>query len=406
MEIPEICEALVEFFFRALDNGVLGYAKVPENIVSECKRDPILADIALSINMYPEHESVLEELSIPELVSLAKQIPKGSEFLLMCGMLFDHANAPEKAVHIFTEAEEISKEPLVTALIKYEKGKTLYANDLLKEALKTFDEAADVASKLSDVSILVEILSRKAFTAKMLGDINGLEKSLNELERYGNYMSDFHITLFSLLKAWLERERGNIEEFKEICEAAKLEPDKVDDEISFAHAIFLAERGRLEKVLTISNDPEFISDLAYSIRGIAPAFSEELLNKAMEIDPRNPLPHLYFGILARDRGDNETALQMFKKVIELNPKDVTGYIHTASTLLTMEKIDEAKEYIERAQKVAPDNPYIPYLYGLLYIRRKDIETAKKFLQEAAEKGVMAAFVLLSMIEKKEAGAGS
>jgi len=406
MDIPEACEALISFFFKALDNGILGYVKVPEDILSECSKHPVLEKVASSINEYPEHAELIRELSIPETVALAKQISKGGEFLLMCGMLCDYANFPEKAIHMFSEAEEIAEEPLLNVLIKYEKGKSYYASGMLREALKSFEEATNLSRNLSDANILIEVLSRKAFTAKMLGEMNILEESIGELEKLGNYMSDFHLTLLTLLKAWLEREKGNVDEFKQICESARLSPENLDEELLFAHSIFLVERGRIDEVLSTNRDLEFISDLAYSIRSIAPAFSERLLRRAIEIDPNSSLPYVYLGLLARERGENEKALNMFREALKRNPQDITAYLHAASTLLTMEKIEEAEKYIKEAEKIGPDNPYIPYMYGLLHIKKKDFETAKKYLEEAAQKGVTAAYVLLSMMEKGPPREGS
>ncbi len=82
--------------------------------------------------------------------------------------------------------------------------------------------------------------------------------------------------------------------------------------------------------------------------------SREALSKLVEREPRNASAHACLGGLLR-RSDPARSLELYKRAVEVEPRNVeyaTGY---AAALLQLRKFAEAATILERILKVAPDN---------------------------------------------------
>jgi Tfp pilus assembly protein PilF len=91
-----------------------------------------------------------------------------------------------------------------------------------------------------------------------------------------------------------------------------------------------------------------------------PADARPVLEKAVQLDPAQPLAHLDLGILMSDAGDNDEALRELTLAEKLNPNDVNVHWRLARLYRSMGKKDEAKAEFDKAStlnKAADEDLY-------------------------------------------------
>ncbi len=105
----------------------------------------------------------------------------------------------------------------------------------------------------------------------------------------------------------------------------------------------------------LANDPQHVQSLVYlgdsKIQLNQPAEAKPILEKAVQLDPAQPLAHLDLGILLSDAGDNEGALRELTLAEKLNPNDVNVHWRLGRLYRTMGRTDEAKAELEKASKL-------------------------------------------------------
>jgi tetratricopeptide (TPR) repeat protein len=102
------------------------------------------------------------------------------------------------------------------------------------------------------------------------------------------------------------------------------------------------------------------ANLALAQRDISAA--QTLLQKAVDSDPKNPLPHLAVATVALLRKDIAAAGQELKTAAELSPPRASARLQYAQFLIETGHAAEAKEIYSAISKEAPD--YIPAWDGL------------------------------------------
>ena len=107
--------------------------------------------------------------------------------------------------------------------------------------------------------------------------------------------------------------------------------------------------------LELANDPQHVQSLVYlgdsKIQLNQPADAKPILEKAIQLDPAQPLAHLDLGILLSDAGDNEGALRELTLAEKLNPSDVNVHWRLGRLYRTMGRTDEAKVELEKASRL-------------------------------------------------------
>jgi tetratricopeptide (TPR) repeat protein len=102
----------------------------------------------------------------------------------------------------------------------------------------------------------------------------------------------------------------------------------------------------------LANDPQHVQSLVYlgdtEIQLNQPADAKPVLEKAVRLDPAQPLAHLDLGILLSDAGDNEGALRELVLAERLNPNDVNVHWRLGRLYRTMGRKDEAKAEFDKA----------------------------------------------------------
>jgi len=88
--------------------------------------------------------------------------------------------------------------------------------------------------------------------------------------------------------------------------------------------------------------------------------------KATQIDPKSPSAHLLLGNTQRDLGNNEAAIENYKKTLELNKKEMNAYINLASLYFSQKKYDEAISLLRQAKLELPNVLQIRYMLASYY----------------------------------------
>ena len=111
----------------------------------------------------------------------------------------------------------------------------------------------------------------------------------------------------------------------------------------------------------------------------------ELAERAIQMDPNDPLGYQALGNLYRFRGQAERAIEMRRKAAELAPNDFLAISGLATILKDFGEEQEAVKLFEKAIRLSPKHPwYVSYAYGvtLYLVGRK--EEAVQSLEKAVD----------------------
>ena len=81
--------------------------------------------------------------------------------------------------------------------------------------------------------------------------------------------------------------------------------------------------------------------------------AREILNQAVEREPRNPNALFYLGLLLQGTGKVREALDLFLKVTEFNPSNAGAYAHTGHALARLGEPEKGIEYLRYAMRLGP-----------------------------------------------------
>jgi outer membrane protein assembly factor BamD (BamD/ComL family) len=86
-------------------------------------------------------------------------------------------------------------------------------------------------------------------------------------------------------------------------------------------------------------------------------------------------------VLQRDLASNETAGVPGKPLLAPKAKEA---LDKGSQAMREDKLDEAQKYLSEAMKLAPGNPDVLYIQGVLYLRKRDWGQAETVLAKSSE----------------------
>jgi Flp pilus assembly protein TadD len=86
-------------------------------------------------------------------------------------------------------------------------------------------------------------------------------------------------------------------------------------------------------------------------------------------------------VLQRDGASNETGGVPGKPLLAPKAKEA---LDKGSQALREDKLDEAQKYLSEAMKLAPGNPDVLYVQGVLYLRKRDWGHAQTVLEKSSE----------------------
>ena len=134
-----------------------------------------------------------------------------------------------------------------------------------------------------------------------------------------------------------------------LAKASELDPDNINTKINFAE--FLRLGGLNEKSLEV-----------YKSINLTGREDKELL----------VMYYVDYGVLLKDMGKKNEALEKFKKVLELDASNPQGYINIAALCLEQQKIEQAAPYVLKAYELDPENEDILRNVAIYYCASGDV----------------------------------
>ena len=114
--------------------------------------------------------------------------------------------------------------------------------------------------------------------------------------------------------------------------------------------------------------------------------AEELVSKALAVDPNSWHAHLTKDNILRAQKHYEKAIAEFETVIALNPNTVNGRSHLARAKIFIGEPADAIPLLEQAMKISPRHPGIGYLHyrlGLANLLLGNVDEAIRWYEKAA-----------------------
>ncbi|MEW6327166.1 MAG: tetratricopeptide repeat protein [Thermodesulfobacteriota bacterium] len=110
------------------------------------------------------------------------------------------------------------------------------------------------------------------------------------------------------------------------------------------------------------------------------ARAEEVLKKAVELDPTRLRPHFDLGVLYTRQGQWLEALRAFLRAIELDPADASSRYNCGFVLEQLGQKDAALEQYREALAHNPDHVEANFRLGLMFLGDNEVDVAVRFLK--------------------------
>jgi len=111
---------------------------------------------------------------------------------------------------------------------------------------------------------------------------------------------------------------------------------------------------------------------------------ENMLKKALELNPKNEEAYLELGRLCRTRDQFERAEDNFKKALKLNPKNEEAYLELARLYRDYDQFERAEDNLKKALELNPKNEESYLALGRLYRGYDQFERAEDNFKKALE----------------------
>jgi tetratricopeptide (TPR) repeat protein len=103
--------------------------------------------------------------------------------------------------------------------------------------------------------------------------------------------------------------------------------------------------------------------------------------KAVELNPKLPSVHSYYGRALLQTGDSAGALAAFRRELEINSNDFDSNLNIGALLRQEQSYEEAKPYLVKALTLRPGDPAVRYQLAALNLATGQVEDARKGLEE-------------------------
>ena len=110
----------------------------------------------------------------------------------------------------------------------------------------------------------------------------------------------------------------------------------------------------------------------------------EVYRRAMELDPKNPKVYLALGKLWVMLGQKKQAREFFEKTIDLDPKRELAYFQFGLILRSEHKLRQAEQMFRKALDLDPSNPKIYNNLGVSLLEQERFQQAIGCLNKALE----------------------
>ncbi len=142
----------------------------------------------------------------------------------------------------------------------------------------------------------------------------------------------------------------------------------------------------------------------------------EFAEKAIEMDPKQPLGYMQLGNIMQLQGDHDRAIAFREKAVELAPNDMATNWGLGVILYKAGQAERGLEFLKRTERLAPRHP-VPLLWSIQEAQflasqyEQSIETGKRAIARKAEPTfphvlLVAAYGALGRTEKSQAEAAT
>jgi Tfp pilus assembly protein PilF len=135
------------------------------------------------------------------------------------------------------------------------------------------------------------------------------------------------------------------------------------------------------QVTTTSADALYKEGVSYYEQGNREK-ALELLNKALEIDPRHKDALSYKGNISRELGRFEDDFESWDRYVALDSSNAIGWFNRAFPLAMLKRYHEADDSYRHAKRLAPDDSHIMMGYGRFLMETGNYEGAKGEFERA------------------------
>jgi tetratricopeptide (TPR) repeat protein len=139
------------------------------------------------------------------------------------------------------------------------------------------------------------------------------------------------------------------------------------------------------------NDFQTVMQLGrlYTITSLSPKKRIAYLKKAKQLDPENPEPYKYLGIVYLDAFYQfESAVKEMEAYVKQSPRDVFGRNYLGYLYYCLRNYTGAREHLNAAVELRPDNCYgyakLSRVYGGLYLKASKIDPRRSGYRQKAE----------------------
>ncbi len=243
-------------------------------------------------------------------------------------------------------------------------GALLIMGDAYK-AMGKIDEAVECYLKAHEnANLYLEPLKRLSSIFEELKDRKNQLKYLLKLDKLNPLNVDRKVEIGCIHSELGEKEKAQ----KYFDQALKIVSKEAKDKVSNL-AFHIAER-------LMKHDPKLAEEYYYK--------SLEVKGNVLDISDVEKINRL--GICLRQQKRPKEAIREYKKALKILPDNPGLLYNIAIAYLEAGEIDNAKIYLNRLFKVAPEfyktNEVVCYNIGMLYYKSNEVDKAIKFMKEA------------------------
>ena len=188
-------------------------------------------------------------------------------------------------------------------------------------------------------------------------------------------------------------EGSSLREKNTVINVVKSQPDKIrrEQEIRNMSVVF---RQIEEDILPILRRGE----IAFNFSGVQKT-DQEIAKMAVTNPDDLPFDELMYAASLTSNYANKLAI--YKSATERFGSQWEGWNNAGAVGLTLNQLDESRQYLETADKLSPNNATIKNNLALLHLALKDVQTADKYMQEAVALGNEQAMVNQAIVDIKK-----
>ena len=188
-------------------------------------------------------------------------------------------------------------------------------------------------------------------------------------------------------------EGSSLREKNTVINVVKSQPDKIrrEQEIRNMSVVF---RQIEEDILPILRRGE----IAFNFSGVQKT-DQEIAKMAVTNPDDLTFDELMYAAYLTSNYANKLAI--YKSATERFGSQWEGWNNAGAVGLTLNQLDESRQYLETADKLSPNNATIKNNLALLHLALKDVQTADKYMQEAVELGNEQAMVNQAIVDIKK-----